>query len=279
MIHAIYVLLAATLWSTIGVASVIGGDVAIMAFTRSIVAGIVGFMLYRRLAIQSVIAGLLLGILFSSYPLAAILAGVGTAAYLLYTAPLWATLASRILGEKPNLYDLIGVILIMVSVVFMGLDVGAGNITLPGYLAGLTAGVSYGLYIAVARYYSKKGMGSHVSLAAMPYTLIITTPLLLIHVVQGDLRGLDVNPVLAGVYMGIFTTLIPYVLFVKGVERVGASTASVLATAEPVLAAIWGFILFAQTPTPLTMIAYILITLALLITSIQFRRTWGALMG
>lgn len=265
-----YVLAAATLWSTIGVASVLGGDVVLMAFTRSFIAGLAGLYFLRSCSKPSIIAGVLLGVLFSSYPIAAILAGVGTAAYLLYTAPLWTTISSTLLGEKPGIVDIIGVTLILIAVTLIGLDVGAGNVTLAGFITGLVAGISYGLYISVARYYSKTGRRGEVSLAAMPYTLLVTTPMLLAYMVTGRSQ-LSFEPVIAGVYMAFFNTLIPYTLFTKGVERIGAATASVIATAEPVLAALWGLLLFKQVPTPLTLVAYVVITVALVITALRSR--------
>jgi len=64
----IYILVAATLWSTIGVASVVGGDIAVLAFTRSLVAGLIGLLVVRSFKLSSLIAGVLLGVLFSSHP-------------------------------------------------------------------------------------------------------------------------------------------------------------------------------------------------------------------
>ncbi len=67
------------------------------------------------------------------------------------------------------------------------------------------------------------------------------------------------------------TTVIPYRLFAMGgVSRVRASTASVIATLEPVLAAIWGgFLFFRQIPTAMTLVAYALIIIASVIVSLE----------
>ncbi|MGC9147767.1 MAG: EamA family transporter [Infirmifilum sp.] len=76
-------------------------------------------------------------------------------------------------------------------------------------------------------------------------------------------------PALWGIYLGIATTVIPYRLFTMGVSRVKASTASVIATVEPVLAALWGYLLFRQVPTIPTLIAYALIMVASIIVSFE----------
>lgn len=79
-----------------------------------------------------------------------------------------------------------------------------------------------------------------------------------------------IRPALWGVYLGIVTTVIPYRLFAMGVSRVRASTASVIATLEPVLAAIWGgFQFFRQIPTAMTLVAYALIIIASVIVSLE----------
>ncbi len=262
-----YILTAATLWSTIGVASVLGGDVVLLAFIRSLVAGIVGFTTTRSFKPSSIIAGFLLGILFSSYPLAAVIAGVGVAAYLLYTAPLWTTITSITYGEKPGATGILSVTLILVAVTLMALEAERGVLSIAGLIAGLTAGISYGLYISTARFYSRKGESREVSLGAMPYTLIVTLPMMIAYMIRDQGIELQVNPVIAGVYLAVFTTLIPYKLFTKGVEKIGASRASVIASIEPVLAAIWGLILFNQIPTTTLVIAYTLITVAVIISA------------
>ncbi|MEN3000022.1 MAG: hypothetical protein ABDH61_05555 [Acidilobaceae archaeon] len=146
MWHGFYVLLAAALWSTIGVASSFGQDVSLMALVRSIVAGTIAFMIFRHLSRASLIAGLLLGLLFSSYPLAAITAGVGAAAFLLYTAPLWSTLSALAYGERPSTYSLAGAALILISAAVMGFEATGGSLNPLGFLFGLLPGVEHLAY-------------------------------------------------------------------------------------------------------------------------------------
>lgn len=264
MWHGLYILLAAVLWSTIGIASTIGGDVVMMTFARSVIAGSIALTIHRRISRASVLAGISAGVLLASYPAAAVLAGIGVAAYLLYTAPLWATLTSVLYGEKPRGEDILAVVLILVAVALMGVETGRGAVNLTGFAAGIASGASYGLYIAIARYYSRIGNSLDVSIGAMPYTVLVTAPLLIAYVVTSNTTPDPLRPTLAGLYLAVFCTLVPYRLFSKGVEAVGASKASVIASIEPVLAAVWGAIFFGQVPTALTLLAYALITLALM---------------
>ncbi|MFN4045879.1 MAG: DMT family transporter [Acidilobaceae archaeon] len=171
-------------------------------------------------------------------------------------------------GERPGVYSVVSIVFVLIAVALMGFDVGLGGLSLAGFVSGVTAGVSYGFYIAVARYYSRAGRGLEVSLGAMPYTLIVTLPLAATYTLTGGIPRDLAAPVAAGLYLAVFATLIPYRLFTRGVERIGAATASVIATLEPVLAALWGFIIFNEIPTILKLAAYILITAALIIAAI-----------
>ncbi|MCX8165733.1 MAG: EamA family transporter [Acidilobaceae archaeon] len=268
MWHGFYVLLAAALWSTIGVASSFGQDVSLMALVRSIVAGAIALLVFRSLSRPSLIAGLLLGLLFSSYPLAAITAGVGAAAFLLYTAPLWSTLSALAYGERPSRYALAGALLILISATIMGYEARGGSLNPLGFLFGLLSGITYGLYISAARYYSRRGFHREVSVGAMPFTLVVTVPIGLYHLAFG-MPGDLVRAGIAGAYLAVFCTLLPYWLFSMGVKYIKASTASVLASLEPVLAAVWGLLLFSEEITPMLAASYGLILIALLISSLE----------
>jgi len=262
-----YIIIAASLWSTIGVASVLSTNPIVLPVFRSIFASIVALFIRRYLNRSSLMAGLALGVLFAAYPIAAVIAGVGLAAFLLYTAPLWATLIALILGERPGIKGVLGVSLVLVAMVLIGAQSISGAINPFGIALGLLSGISYGSYIAIARYYARGGNEIDVSWGAIPYTLIITVPVALVYSFMTHTWGLMVKPILWGAYLGIVTTVIPYRFFAMGVSKVKASTASVIATVEPVLAALWGFLFFNQVPTALTLIAYILIIMASVMVS------------
>ncbi|MEM1686114.1 MAG: EamA family transporter [Acidilobaceae archaeon] len=271
-----YVVCAAILWSTIGVASTYGGDITVLAFVRSIVAGFIALLFYRSFSMSSIMAGIPLGLLFASYPLAAVTAGVGYAAFLLYTAPLWATITSLVYGERPSVNSIISVILIIIAMALMGFN-ALNNLNLAGFLFGIISGLSYGIYISIARYYSKLGYRREVSIGAMPYTLLATTPVLILSITIrtsiDEIASINIiyRSLIVGSYLAIFTTLLPYWLFTRGVEHIRASTASIIATIEPVLAAIWGLILFREIPSLLTLTAYMLILLALTVIAFEPR--------
>ena len=269
----INIIIASLLWSTIGLASVYGGSPLLLPLIRSATAAAVAVFIYRSLNKAAITAGISLGILFSVYPLTAVIVGIGLAAYLLYTAPLWATLVSLMLGERPGKYSIVGLIIIAAAIIIALIDAGLGGIDYYGALLGLVSGASYGLYIAIARFFSASGMSNDVSYGALPFTLVVTIPLLLILALIHRLPQLIYlgKTLVAGTYMGIFCTVIPYKLFAIGVTRIRASLASILATLEPVMAAVWGYLFLRQVPNHYEIIIYLLITIALIISSIDAR--------
>lgn len=150
-----YIMAAAALWSTIGVASVYSANPIMLAFFRSLFASMAAVLIHRSLSRASIITGVALGVLFAAYPLAAVMAGVGLAAFLLYTAPLWATLTALAMGERPGKRGIIGVSLVLVAIALIGVQTIGGSISPVGVFMGLLSGVSYGSYIALARRFAK----------------------------------------------------------------------------------------------------------------------------
>ncbi|WP_069806814.1 DMT family transporter [Vulcanisaeta thermophila] len=264
-----YVMGAAALWSTIGVASVYSGNPVLLALFRSVFASIPSVILYRSVNKGALFTGLALGVLFAVYPLAAVLVGLGAAAFLLYTAPLWTTLIALSFRERPSAKGVVGVVLIITAILIIIMETSRGLLSSIGVVMGLLSGISYGTYIALARYYVRSTNELEVSLGSIPYTLIVTAPTALIYALL--LHGFVhvITSGLWGLYMGVMATIIPYRLFSMGISRLRASTASIIATLEPVLASVWGFLLFGQVPTVAEAVAYALIIAASIIVSFE----------
>ncbi|ABW02052.1 DMT family transporter [Caldivirga maquilingensis] len=264
-----YVMGAAVLWSTIGVASVYSGNPVLLTLFRSVFASIPSVILYRSVNRGALFTGIALGVLFTVYPLATVLVGLGAAAFLLYTAPLWTTLIALSFREKPSAKGVVGVVLIITAILIIITETERGLLNPIGVVMGLLSGISYGTYIALARYYVRSINELEVSLGSIPYTLIITAPAALLYTLL--LHGLVhvITSGLWGLYMGVMATIVPYRLFSMGISRLKASTASIIATLEPVLASVWGLLFFRQVPTVAEAVSYALIIAASVIVSFE----------
>ena len=136
-----------------------------LALFRSLFASLVAMFIHRSFSKVSIVTGLALGVLFAVYPLAVVMAGVGLAAFLLYTAPLWATLTALAMGERPSRRGIIGVSPVMVAIALIGAQTIRDLINTAGVIMGISSGVSYGSYIALARRFARVGNETDVSWA------------------------------------------------------------------------------------------------------------------
>lgn len=174
-------------------------------------------------------------------------ASIGVAALLLYTAPAFVMLFSAVLfGEKLTGRKLAALAL---AVAGCGLATGAfaGRLSLsvPALLFGLGSGVGYALYTIFGKFalrdYSSVTITAYTMLFAALGVLPIAQPVQAARIVFSS--PVTVLAALAG---GILCTIAPYLLYTKGLERVDAGKASIVASVEPVVAALVGVLFFQE---------------------------------
>ncbi|MGB4979959.1 MAG: DMT family transporter, partial [Anaerolineae bacterium] len=188
------------------------------------------------------------------------------AAVLLYTAPAWVGLiAWRWLGEEMHRRLLMALGLTLVgSVLVAGLyDVSHLRLNGLGVLAGLGAGLGYGLWsvfnkIAVARY---------SAWTVQTYALLIGAGCFLLLAPAGQLLGPLALPsswpwLLA---MAVIPTLGGALTYSLGVRWVPVSVASVVATLEPVIAGALAYLLLGERLTLLQILGGVAIISAVLL--------------
>ncbi len=170
------------------------------------------------------------------YLTAIALTTVGMAAILLYTAPAWVVLLARVFfGESITRMKAAAV-----AAVFAGcvLVVGAGAATVPlspaGLLAGLGAGFTYALYSI----FGKAALRRHSPLTTVVYATGFGALFLLM--VSGGPAPVPAAGASALVYLITVPTAGAYLLYIGGLQRVEVGRASVVATIEPVVAALSG---------------------------------------
>ena len=73
--------------------------------------------------------------------------------------------------------------------------------------------------------------------------------------------------VLLCIASGLFCTVAPYLLYTKGLEGVASGQASILATVEPVVAALVGILVFRESVTVGKLVGIVLILAAIVMMS------------
>lgn len=180
---------------------------------------------------------------------------VATAAVLLYTAPAFvAALSTVALREPMTSRKAASIALAFAGAVLVarGYDPAALRLNAAGVLAGLGAGFTYALYsifakVAVARY---------TPTASLTYALGIGSSVLMVVGLPSGWVGAAYAPSawLALAYLALVTTVLASSLFASGLRHVEASRASVVATVEPVVAAVLAYAILGETLEPLQIV-------------------------
>ena len=189
--------------------------------------------------------------LYICYAYAVHLTTVATAVVLLYTAPAFVTLiAWRAYGEPLTRRKGRSLLLTFAGCVLMAraYDPGQLRLNLPGLAFGLGSGLTYALYTI----FGKQALRRHSPWTAVTYALGFGTAFLLPLQSPQPLRFALQTPslwwLLAAVSLG--PTVGAYILYTTGLRHVQASAASIVATLEPVTAAILSFLLLGERFSP-----------------------------
>ena len=176
------------------------------------------------------------------------LAGMGVAAVLMYTAPVWVTLFGALFrGERLTARKASALLLALAGCALVGRLYDASGVALnsPGILAGLGAGLTYGAYILFSKGAAER---AYSPWAALAYALVLGALFLLPF--QGPAEALRpfASPQLALwlLILGLIPTLGGGVAFNAGLHHVSASNASIVATLEPVIAALLGWAVWGE---------------------------------
>ncbi len=257
------VLLAAALWATLGLfykgLAASGLPLLTIVFFRAGMAALVLLLvlLWRdraslRLGGRDLLFFLAFGLVgvaafYVVYIHAIDRAGMGVAAVLMYTAPIWVSLYSMLfLGERWTLRRGGALLLALAGCALVGraYDPAGMRLNGAGILAGLGAGLTYGAYTV----FSKVAQRRHTAWATLAWALGIGALFLLpLQSPPALARALTHPSTLFWLVMlGLVPTLGGGLAFNLGLRRVPASSASIVATLEPVIAAALGWAVWGE---------------------------------
>ena len=253
------ILVAAALWGALGIIfkaliSDYGLSRITIAFFRAFLSAAILFaaLAFRRPSLLHIAArdvlffaafGLFgIAAFYSVYVTAIDLAGMSVSAVLLYTAPAWVALISAVfLGEKITPVKLVAVMLAMAGCALVArvYDVRGLRLNGLGILAGLGAGLTYALYSV----FNKVGLRRHDGWTVLAYGLlagsVFLAPLQSPELLAAALR--QPGAVAWLLVMAVGPTLGAGLSFNAGLRYVQVSSASVVATLEPVIASLLAF--------------------------------------
>ena len=192
---------------------------------------------------------------------------LAVAGVLLYTAPIFVMLLSAALfREKITRKKLLALTLAFFGCVLVsGLGTDS-RVSLPGLLYGLGAGISYAMYSVFGRYAIRRGYSSWT----MTFYTFLFCSVLNVFLCDWQLvlpvAAVPVELLWIG-GLGLVTAFSPYILYSLGLEAMENGRASILASIEPVVAAVISVVVFRETLSLTAALGIALVLSAILILS------------
>ncbi len=283
------VALAAVLWALLGVFSQrllsAGVGATEIAFWRAAIGGLLflahaglvrDLRLQRRSDALAFVAFALVGVtlFYTALNLAIDAGGVSLAFILLYTAPAFvALLAALLLGERltPLKMGLVGLSVVGVALVARG-GGGGVDVTTEAVVWGLVAGLSYSSYYLFGKWVLRRYRPATIYAIVMPLGALGLLPWVPFDAVRLATPALVLDLVL----MGALSTYLAYLVYYLGLRRVEASRAVLVATIEPVVAALLAAGLFGERLGAWGVVGAALVLGAALLSALPARRKAAA---
>ena len=255
---AAFVLAAATVWATIGLAGRAAFCAGVTPLEAAFYRAGLSFAVVLTVTLLTSPAALRVRArdlwLFAAYGLISIAiffyvylyaierTSIATAAILLYTAPAFVAVLSALIFKEP----LTGVRAVAVALavagcvlVVRGYDLVSLRLNLPGVLAGLASGFTYAMYSI----FGKSALRRYSTRVTLTYALGFGTIFLGGAAVRSGAVSLvhSAETWLVILYLALVTTLLAGVLYLSGLRRIEPGRASLIATIEPVVASVLGY--------------------------------------
>ncbi|MBQ3416358.1 MAG: EamA family transporter [Ruminococcus sp.] len=259
-----FILLAGTLWGCIGIfvrhytgLGLNSMQIAALRLTLSAVLFTVFILIFNRKLFRIKLkdiwiflgSGILsVGVFTICYFQSIALSSLSVASILLYTAPVFVMLFSLIFfKEKLTALKIAALLLAVLGCALtVGIIGGGLSVSLAGFLFGLGSGICYALYSIFSRFaldrgYSPLTVTLYTFILAAISVLCICNPIPIAQVITKDVGSFFFSLLFA-----VSSCVLPYLFYTLGLKYVKSSTASIIATIEPVVATVVGALVFSE---------------------------------
>jgi drug/metabolite transporter, DME family len=191
------------------------------------------------------------------------------AVILLYTAPTFVVVLSYLfLKERMDALKIISVFGTLIGcTLIVGINLKeTPSMNLMGILTGLGAGFGYALYTIFGKFALVKYRPFTVTF----YTFLVAsiTLLLFTDLFEKGSILLTSEVILYGLGLGLFPTVLAYLFYTKGLEKMEGSKASIIATVEPVAATLLSVFLYKEDFGVLQFIGTAIILLSVILINL-----------
>ena len=199
---------------------------------------------------------------------------LAVAAILLYTAPFFVMLMSLLMfKEKMNGKKVFALILAFTGCVLVSGVGGDEKFSWIGILLGLGSGFFYALYSIFGRYAINRGYGAWTMTFYTFLFCSIGCAFLCDWQVIGTSVQADNSVLLWVLGLGFVTAFLPYVLYSIGLENMESSKASILASVEPVVSALFGVFVFHEALSIWGILGILMVLGAIVVLNVKLKKT------
>ncbi|WP_028584229.1 DMT family transporter [Desulfogranum mediterraneum] len=190
--------------------------------------------------------------------------GAAFASILLYTAPAWVLISAYILHRhRPSCNQALSICLVIAGVFLISRSGGnaAADVSLSYWaiFTGLASGFCYSLYYTIGKYFSTRYSSANLFLYVMPIGAAALFPFV-------DFAPKSQLAWIAILLVSVVSTFVANYCYYKSLKFLDATTSSIVATVEPVVAAVAAYIFLGEYFTLAGYIGAAVILTAVLIT-------------
>ncbi|MEW6635848.1 MAG: DMT family transporter [Actinomycetota bacterium] len=185
---------------------------------------------------------------------------VGTAAILLYSAPAFVVVLARLfLGERLGATKVSALVLTACGILLIAGAYDPSNLEIgPVVLVtGLLSGLTFGLYAIFGRPVASRLSPAVILSYALLFGSVLLVPAAL--PTLDTLAGLPAGSYLILLMLAVVHTALAFALYTFGIRRLGAGRAAIVATVEPMVAALTGVALLGEEVTALKLAGGLLV--------------------
>lgn len=171
--------------------------------------------------------------------------------------------------KKPGWLQLAATAVILIGTMLAGgmLDTGIGEVSVKGFLWAFASALLYAIYLVANSRVAKEVPALKKSAVMMTGS---TIGLILINAQQLIMNShYDLNLLKWAVFLAFFGTIIPPLLFARGIPKIGAGISAIIMTAELPVAIICSHLLLKEPLTPLKITGVIIMLLAMVLMNIK----------
>jgi drug/metabolite transporter (DMT)-like permease len=146
--------------------------------------------------------------------------------------------------EKIRIRDIIIALITFLGIAIIVPEFNIGNYITQGVLWGVTSGFTFAILSILNRKYAKQYSSLVIAFYQDSVAFLILIPFLFIESPQ-----FTIHNILLLVLLGVIFTAVAHSLFIKGLSKVKALTASIIACLEPVYGIIFAILFLSEFPT------------------------------